>query len=192
MKNDKAPGCFGFAITNDPSDKYCQQCIWFKPCCVSARQTLTKIHKEMDVGDMLAKHKLSTKPICRNRKERKASGRKKVKVMELDEEQSKLIDSLPKKTGQVVSQLIKKGIDLKVELASGINPFESARPKFMQTPCRLLLEGGFSDKTLSDSLDRDFMKWSILTRKSHEGIIMNVLRTLDIVDNDNGYYRLKK
>lgn len=192
MLDISQPGCYSHAATNDPRADYCQKCIWFKSCTEKARSRLLKIHEEMNVSDLLSRYELDSKPICLDVKKRKTAGREKVKRYELNEDQLSLVSTLPKKTAKVITQLFKKGIDLRVELISGVNPFESARPAFMKTPTRLLLEGGFSRPMLTSALINEFPNWTETTRKSHEGIIMNVLNALDLVEYDNGYYRIAK
>lgn len=192
MLNPKAPGCWGYVINCDPADVFCQECVWLKSCSAQAKSTLLKMHKEMNVDDLLAKHDIEAKPVCKGTLERKGVGRKKVKKHKLNDVQVELVASLPKKSADVVEQLIKKGIDLKVELNSQINPFIEHRPKFLITPCRLLLGGGFTRRSLQAGYMRDFPAWSDATNKSHIGIAVNVLRALEVVEEHEGYFRTKQ
>lgn len=192
MLDLKQPGCYSHAATNDPNSEYCQKCVWVKSCTDTAKERLLKIHEELNVTDIMSKYEVEKKPVCSNNKERKQTGRKKVKKFELSEEQSETLASLPKKTSKLITQLYKKGINLKLEVKSGINPFDTQKPIFMRTPIRMLIEGGFSRAMLSNALSNDFPNWTNQTRKSHESIIMNALNHLQIIEEDNGYYKVSK
>jgi hypothetical protein len=176
---------------NNPKQKFCQECVWFKSCTVRSRKTLLKIHKELDVSELLANHSLETKPNCSNDVVRKSAGRIKVKRFEVSDDAQSLMQMMPNKAAKVVEQLERKGIDLKVELRSRLNPFLIHKPKFMETPCRLLIQGGFNRTTLTYHLHKDNPKWTKETQRSHEAIIMAVLNHLDIVKEDRMFFRIK-
>ena len=191
--NPNAPGCWGSAITNDPKSEQCAKCAFLKNCSDTARDNLLIIHKEMDVSKELGRYQLRQRPASNNTIKRVVKNRDKVKTHKLNENQVDLVSRMPKKAAVVVEQVFKKGIDCKLELNSGSNPFENKRPEFMRIPCQLLLEkGGFTRESLKGAFDFHYLHWSAPTVKSHASIAIRALLALEVIENSGNFYRIRQ
>lgn len=191
--NVNAPGCWGSAITNNPSSEKCKSCPFLKMCSKKVAESLLEIHKDTDVSKLIARYEVKERPKCANVTKKAANKKEKVKIFELSDKDIELISSLPKKSGKVVEQLLKKGINLKVEIRSGENPFNLTSPAFMKSPCKLLIESGqFTKRDLINQFNSDFSDWSAATLKSHTNISLSTLKALNVVEHIDNLYRIKE
>lgn len=197
MIDEKAPGCFGFAATHNPSCQVCKACEWNEPCSIKAYEALLEIQKTLDVTDILRRY--ASVPAVQGLKipsgapaERPVKATK-VKINEVSPIQRALIATLPKKPQAVAEQLFKKGINIQRELNSGRNPFVEGRPAFLETPCRLLLErGSFTKSQLKREFLEKYKHWADTTAESHVSIVSALFPALGVTDVKGDLFTLRK
>lgn len=109
----------------------------------------------------------------------------------IDEKTSKLIGGLTKKAAALAKSIATKGVNVRSSLNRGYNPFEAMKPLFMRTPCRLLLQGGFTKAMLKVELLRDNPEWKERTAEGQVSVICAYLEGMNIAKINEGKYILR-
>lgn len=110
--------------------------------------------------------------------------------VEVDKYQLSIIDSMPKKPGEVARQLFKRGVHLHKELDSGRNPYHGMRPAFMSIACDLLMKGGFNREELRSAMLAENVGVSSI--ESYCSIACSVLVNLSVASLISHRYTLKE
>lgn len=164
-----APGCFGSATTFSEDAPECRGCIFASQCAPRSRERLRELR--MRIG-------LPPEPEQKRTSTRKTG--------------ADMVKEPPKKVAALMERFEQAGIKITEALAEGRNPFES-RPAFMRLTCHLLLgmPDGFSRVNLMEAFKRK-LNWSDGTAAAHVGQAFTILRSLDVIEENNGNFKLKR
>ena len=205
-----APGCFAAPSVFSHDSQVCGSCPAFDSCAAACVETLKALREQINVEDILAKHRLAkastierAKPEAETPKfdvakflpsvkkpeskvERKVEKAPRVSQKVPVHHQTVVDGILSKKPRELAAKWCKHGMidKMRQDLAAGTNPFAAqARQNFESVTCDLLLNGGLTKQ----SLKKAFMSslgakepWDERTAASHVNIILPALVAFDI------------
>ncbi|MEG0063021.1 MAG: hypothetical protein RR740_00310 [Pseudomonas sp.] len=168
MNYDK-PGCFGSAITYNPTTRSCKECPDAPLCCVSARQRIEQVRSLVSVEAVLkVAHKAPQKPVEAERFD-----------LDLPAAAQKLIAMIPHNAQRTAAALVRTKINLRKALTEGSNPIRHQKPLAVSVLFDLLLLGEVDRSTYMLEL-KDKLGHSPATAASQASIGFAVVTGLGI------------
>ena len=163
-----------------------------------AMRRLTRISERLNVEPLLARHRafsviktgsyptMPESPQSAARPIHEAIG--KTRKISLSKDQEALCEVMGVKAGYLHRQMLLQGVSIVPALKAGVNPFneDSVRPRFMASVCSMLLESGFTKKSLKERLLRDNPDWDSRTAANHVSTVIACLMTLGALDKTTG------
>ena len=180
------PGCYGISICAN-SSALCKRCKFSAGCIAESTRELELIHRNVDARFFL---KRVAGQIVPKRQETKATPKATAENLIVDNYQTSIVESMPKKPGEVARQLFKRGVDLHKELSNKRNPYHVMRPEFMRVACDLAMHDGFNREELRVAMLGSNI--GISSIESYCSIACSVLTSLDVVSIVDSRYKLKE
>lgn len=169
MNYDK-PGCFGSAITYNPTTRSCKDCEDAPQCRVSARQRIEEVRSLVSVEAVL---KMSHKGPQRLTAEPERFD------LDLPAAAQKLIAMIPHNAQRTAAALVRTKINLRKVLMEGFNPIPHQKPLAISVLFDLLLLGVVDRNTYMLTL-KDKLGHSPATAASQASIGFAVVTGLGI------------
>ena len=180
------PGCFGMAIVHS-QNKTCARCDATDSCRATASSVLKRIHKRMDVGDLIVHYADIGATVGESQRLINKKDLVTDKVA-LTSEQEAAASALPTKAEKVARTMMGRGVNIHASLLSGENPFTN----FLSIPCEMLLAEGFTKPELKSKLMADNPHWKERTAEGQLSMAFALLNGLGCLTMKNGRYVLKE
>lgn len=164
MIPNNAPGCFGSALAFKSDNAICRRCP-FAPSC-------EPLHAE---NLILLRAKLGIKVRNSTHVKNKERG----------------VDSLPKKTQELVNKIEALNVKIVSALESGVNPFPPSL-NFMRIVAHLLIKLGFVDRNLLSMSFATKLNWAPVTAEAHARMAIQALIHIGVVDETEGKVQVRK
>lgn len=176
MKN---PGCYGVPSVFSFTSRVCGGCGSFEGCQRQSHDTLKLLPSNPGVQAMLLKHenhlrqKEGLSPLVPKSRQKNT----------ITEEQEQQVRSLPKKVGDYLRKLFKRGEDIKIRecAGKGENPFTEEKSRPYRVAFEYLLDGGFTKRFLRTAFMEE-MGWSEASAFSQVSIVWHVFVALGVAE----------
>jgi hypothetical protein len=177
-------GCFGSAICFDLQAEQCLTCKDVKSCFTACQQSTAEMNKEEKTVKAI-----NTKHLRWGRKlDVEVIGSEELVLnLDLTDEQTALVESLPKNAEKLARSVLGRGYDLERLYHHKKNPFMFEKPSYLYSAWSVVINNKtFMTAKLVSALSEDFPQWTKATLYSHVAIVTKVLLRLGAIKSLGG------